>query len=167
MKQLRRVAHQPRLKKNQRSGNRILLFDTFTFHVSPLLHRFITEESQSDGYLTVLYLKGKGFTKKLLHDQRMPKLWNKPKDKWSPVNAVGFTCRPLHSVPKTPYRYQKYRNLLFVTEFCERVFTAQAHARSLQTLKIQRTPLCLRARITLSAIIVIYCFNIDWWKLFV
>ena len=42
--------------------------------------------------------------------------------------------------------------LLFVTEFWERVFTAHTRARSLQTFKIRRTPLCLRVRITLSAI---------------
>ena len=33
-------------------------------------------------------------------------------------------------------------NLLFLTEFCKRVFTADTHTRSLQTFKIGRTPLC-------------------------
>ena len=43
--------------------------------------------------------------------------------------------------------------LLFLTEFCEQLSPARTRARSLQTLKIWCTPLCLRVRITLSAII--------------
>ena len=49
---------------------------------------------------------------------------------------------------------QRSSNVLFVTEFCERVFTAHTRTRSLQTFKISRIPLCLCVRITLSAIIV-------------
>ena len=44
--------------------------------------------------------------------------------------------------------------LLFLTKFCECVFTADTNARSLQTLKIRCTPLCLHIRKTLSGIIV-------------
>ena len=44
--------------------------------------------------------------------------------------------------------------LLFVTEFCECVFTAHRHACSWQTCKIRHTPLCLCVHITLSAIII-------------
>ena len=44
-------------------------------------------------------------------------------------------------------------SLLFVTEFCGRVFTADTRVRSLQTFKIQQTQLCLRIRKTLSVII--------------
>ena len=43
-----------------------------------------------------------------------------------------------------------------MTEFYECVFTAHTRAHSLQTLKIWRTPLCLRAHITLPAIIDLY-----------
>ena len=35
-------------------------------------------------------------------------------------------------------------DLLLLTEFCEPVFTVDTQARSLQTIKIQCTPLCLR-----------------------
>ena len=44
--------------------------------------------------------------------------------------------------------------VLFVDEFCERVFTVDTRACSLRTFKISRTPLCLRVRITHPWIIV-------------
>ena len=44
-------------------------------------------------------------------------------------------------------------NILFVTGLCKHVFTAHTRAHSSQTFKIWRTPLCLRFRITLPAII--------------
>ena len=42
--------------------------------------------------------------------------------------------------------------LLFLTEFCECVLTVDTHARSLQTFKIRRTPICLSVRKTLSGV---------------